>query len=59
VLGTRQTGLLQLKVADLSRDADLLPRIQAAAEVMIARHPDNIAPLLQRWIGSRERYGRV
>ncbi len=59
VLGTRQTGLLQLKVADLSRDADLLPRVQAAAEVMIARHPDNIAPILRRWIGARDRYGRV
>ena len=59
VLGTRQTGLLQLKVADLSRDSDLLPRVQAAAEVMIARHPDNIGPLLRRWIGTRDRYGRV
>ena len=59
VLGTRQTGLLQLKVADLSRDADLLPRVQAAAEVMIERHPDNIAPILRRWIGARDRYGRV
>jgi len=59
VLGTRQTGLLQLKVADLSRDVDLLPRVQAAAEVMISRHPDNIPALLRRWIGTRERYGRV
>jgi ATP-dependent DNA helicase RecG len=59
VLGTRQTGLLQLKVADLSRDADLLPRVQAAAEVMIARHPANIPRLLRRWIGARDRYGRV
>ncbi len=59
VLGTRQTGLLQLKVADLSRDSDLLPRVQTAAEVMLSRHPDNIGPLLRRWIGTRERYGRV
>jgi ATP-dependent DNA helicase RecG len=59
VLGTRQTGLLSLKVADLTRDADLLPRVQAAAEVMQDRYPDNIEPLLRRWIGSRDRYGRV
>ncbi len=59
LLGTRQTGLLQMKVADLSRDADLLPRVQHAAEVMLARHPDNIAPLLRRWVGARERYGKV
>ena len=59
LLGTRQTGLMQLKVAELSRDADLLPRVQRAAEVMLARHPDNIAPLLRRWIGVRGHYARV
>jgi len=59
LLGTRQTGLMQMKVADLVRDADLLPRVQRAAEVMLARHPDNIAPLLRRWIGAGERYGKV
>jgi ATP-dependent DNA helicase RecG len=59
LLGTRQTGLMQMKVADLVRDADLLPRIQAAAEVMLERYPDNISPLLRRWIGARGRYGKV
>ncbi|MBS0396743.1 MAG: ATP-dependent DNA helicase RecG, partial [Proteobacteria bacterium] len=59
LLGTRQTGLMQMKVAELVRDADLLPRVQAAAEVMLARYPDNIGPLLRRWIGARERYGKV
>ncbi len=59
VLGTRQTGLMQMKVADLMRDSDLLPRVQAAAEVMLDRHPDNIGPLLRRWIGARDRYGKV
>jgi len=59
LLGTRQTGLMQMKVAELVRDADLLPRVQQAAEVMLERHPDNIAPLLRRWIGARERYGKV
>jgi ATP-dependent DNA helicase RecG len=59
LLGTRQTGLAQLRVADLVRDADLLPRVQDAAELILARHPDNIAPLAARWIASGERYGRV
>ena len=59
LLGTRQTGLMTMKVAELSRDADLLPRVQAAAEVMLDRHPDNIGHLLRRWIGARERYGKV
>jgi len=59
LLGTRQTGLAQLRVADLMRDADLLPRIQQAAELMLASYPANIAPLAARWIGAGERYGRV
>ncbi len=59
LLGTRQTGLAQLRVADLSRDADLLPRVQQAVEVILREHPDIIAPLTARWIGDGERYGRV
>jgi ATP-dependent DNA helicase RecG len=59
LLGTRQTGLMQLKVADLIRDADLLPRVQQAAEMMLAAHADNIAPLRRRWIGAGTRYGKV
>ena len=59
LLGTRQTGLAQLRVADLMRDADLLPRVHEAAELMLERYPDSIAPLAARWIGSGERYGRV
>jgi ATP-dependent DNA helicase RecG len=59
LMGTRQTGLAQLRVADLVRDADLLPRVQEAAELMLAQYPDNVAPLTMRWVGSGERYGRV
>jgi ATP-dependent DNA helicase RecG len=59
VLGTRQTGLMQLKVADLMRDADLLPRVQATADVMQQAHAANIAPLKRRWIGASTRYGKV
>ena len=59
LLGTRQTGLMQLKVADLIRDADVLPKVQQAAEMMLDAYPDNIAPLLRRWIGAGTRYGKV
>ena len=48
-----------MKVADLVRDADLLPRVQDAAEMMLARHPANIGPLKRRWIGAGARYGKV
>ncbi|MFZ2508073.1 MAG: helicase-related protein, partial [Steroidobacteraceae bacterium] len=58
-LGTRQTGLMQLKVADLMRDADLLPRVQAMADVMERAHAANIAGLKRRWVGASTRYGKV
>jgi ATP-dependent DNA helicase RecG len=59
LLGTRQTGLAQLRIADLLRDAHLLPRVQQAAELMLSHYPDNIAALTARWVGTGERYGRV
>jgi ATP-dependent DNA helicase RecG len=59
LLGTRQTGLAEMRVADLLRDADLLPRVQSAAELMQNDYPDNIVPLLKRWIGVGSEYGKV
>ncbi len=59
LLGTRQTGLAQMRVADLSRDADLLPKVQVAAERLLAEWPASVAPLVRRWVGAAERYGRV
>ena len=59
LLGTRQTGLMQLKVAELVRDADLLPGVQRAADLMLAGEGANIAGLLRRWVGDGERFGKV
>jgi ATP-dependent DNA helicase RecG len=59
LLGTRQTGLAQMRVADLSRDADLLPRVQVAAETLLREWPSHVAPLIRRWVGHGEQYGRV
>src|SRR6202030_2035014 len=59
LLGTRQTGLAQMRVADLLRDADLLPRVQVAAETLLRDWPLHVAPLIGRWVGHAEQYGRV
>ena len=59
LLGTRQTGLAQMRVADIVRDADLLPRVQIAAETLLREWPENVEPLVRRWVGHAERYGRV
>lgn len=59
LLGTRQTGLMQMRVADLLRDADLLPKVQHTAELMLAANEANIAPLLRRWTARGEEFGKV
>jgi ATP-dependent DNA helicase RecG len=59
VLGTRQTGLAQMRVADLLRDADLLPRVQTAAAVLMRDWPTHAAALIRRWVGQGEQYARV
>lgn len=59
LLGTKQTGLMQMRVAELVRDADLLPKVQEVAELMLRENEANIAPLLRRWIGQGERFGKV
>ena len=59
MLGTRQTGLLQFKVADLMRDADLLPAVRDAAQALLARWPGHVTPLLERWLRHGQQYGQV
>ena len=60
VLGTRQTGLAQMKIADLERDADLLERVAPLAEALLAIHPEASRPLVRRWLGEEAgRYGQV
>jgi ATP-dependent DNA helicase RecG len=59
LLGTRQTGLAHMRVADLARDVELLPQVHRAAETLLTRYPDRIAPLTARWIGTDDKYGRI
>jgi ATP-dependent DNA helicase RecG len=56
VLGTRQTGQLSFRMADLARDAHLLPAVQDVGEQMLAKHPERAARLIERWIGGAARY---
>jgi ATP-dependent DNA helicase RecG len=59
LLGTRQTGLPDYRVADLARDAGLLPRVQLAAETLQSANPANAAAIIRRWIGNASQYGKV
>ena len=51
VLGTRQTGMLQLRVADLLRDADLAPIVQRLGRELLRTSPEAVEPLIRRWVG--------
>ncbi|CAN5417474.1 ATP-dependent DNA helicase RecG [soil metagenome] len=59
VLGTRQTGLLQLKIADLHRDQHLLPDVVTAGELLLRDYPHSVDLLIRRWISGGEQYGAV
>lgn len=59
VLGTRQTGAVEFRVADPLRDQHLSAAAQRAADLILARYPDRVIPLIARWLGRRESYGQV
>ena len=59
VLGTRQTGVMQLRVADLVRDADLLPLVIEISERLLETAPAAVEPLLARWIRGETEYAKV
>lgn len=59
VLGTRQTGMMQFRVADLARDQELLERIPEVASRLLAESPAQAKKLVQRWIGDAARFAGV
>ncbi len=59
VLGTRQTGIMQFRIAELRRDLDLQPEVRRYAAQLMREHPESVAPLVRRWLGEKARYGAV
>ena len=59
LLGTRQTGQIDFKIANLERDRELLPQVRSAADALLRKPRSQINPLLKRWLGARTRYARV
>ncbi|WP_421252507.1 ATP-dependent DNA helicase RecG [Aeromonas sp. 600724] len=59
LLGTRQTGLADLKIADLVRDQPLIPQVQKMARFLMDRHPSHVEPLIRRWLGLRDHYSNA
>jgi ATP-dependent DNA helicase RecG len=59
VLGTRQTGEMQFHIADLLRDEPLLAAVESAATQLLELAPENVSPLIRRWLGAAVDYGEV
>ena len=59
LLGTRQTGLPDYRIANLIRDADLMPQVQKAAEAIRLAAPEVGQAIVRRWLGDAGRYGKV
>ncbi len=59
LLGARQTGLLEFKVADLQRDKALLSQVQQAAAQLYKEYPEHVSPLLSRWLPKHQQYLNV
>ena len=56
LLGTRQTGLAGFRIADLARDAALLPAVHQAADRLLADHAEAAGRIVERWVGSAARF---
>ena len=59
ILGTRQTGLADLKIADLVRDQSQIPRVQQLARQLYQQHPELVEPLLRRWLSHSDDYAQA
>lgn len=54
VMGTRQTGQLQFKIANPDRDYNTIPLALQTAEILSKTHPDIVCPLITRWLDDEE-----
>jgi ATP-dependent DNA helicase RecG len=59
VLGTRQTGLMQMRIADIVRDERWFDEVRKAAEYILRHHPQAVTPLVRRWLGKADRFVNV
>lgn len=56
VLGTRQTGLAEFRVADLHRNRDLLSAVGRAGQSLVDKYPHNVDGIVRRWLGDSVGY---
>ncbi|MFY8327710.1 ATP-dependent DNA helicase RecG [Pseudoalteromonas sp. ZZD1] len=59
VLGTKQTGLAEFKIADLSRDKHILNQVRPIAMQMLSQYPEQVEKLIQRWLAGKSAYAKA
>ena len=59
VMGTRQTGLAEMKIADIIRDQHMIPEVNKIAQRLINDYPESVEPIINRWIGKKMEYQNV
>ena len=59
VLGTRQTGLMEFRIAQLPAHSHLLDEVQTISGLIRQRYPELAGALVQRWTGSKQEFGNV
>ena len=59
IIGTRQTGESQFKIAGLLRDPQYIEQAKKLSSVMVEKDPEHTGRLIERWVGETERYGEV
>ena len=59
LLGTKQKGIIGLKIADIARDAYLLPKINKRCADFEEKYPKHTEKLIKRWVGNQIEYRKV
>ena len=59
LLGTKQTGVADLKIADLLRDAALIPQVKTLADTMWSQHKEQSLALIRRWLAYKDEYSNA
>ncbi|EKE01980.1 MAG: hypothetical protein ACD_21C00011G0005 [uncultured bacterium] len=59
MLGIKQTGILQMRIADLVSDQHLIPEVQKTASLLMQKYPLVVDQIIQRWLGTKEKYGNI
>ena len=59
VLGTRQKGVMSLRIADLERDKDLLTEAVQVGKLLFRQYRKRSYSLIERWVKDGLHYGEV